>query len=132
MDRKLLKWWKVAWEATEGTNPMSASIDRELAKHGFSIVDLMNRIGMIGLKKEKDWNRDEAALMAFFQRANAVAEMALVDKCASGGMQGAMFLLKTKYRYRDGGQRDDVVSEEKKVISWGDQSVGAIDVEAEG
>ena len=122
IDRELLALWRSAWEQTDGSNPTGVAVDRELAKSGYSIADILNRIGMASVKPEAARTADENALIDFWKRTNAVSEMALVDKCATGGVQGAMFLLKTKHGYREGTDINLTSGKEqvKRVRRWGE------------
>lgn len=133
-DRKILDTWLKAWYETDGKNPLSKQIDREMMRNGVNIYDVQTRLGVIAAKRKGDRTEDEQRLFSFWLRAKLVAENALVDQCAET-TQGAMFILKARYGYKDGmdvniskGERESKVTR-----TWGTAAavVESTDVEGE-
>lgn len=124
-DKKILEVWKKAWFESDGKNPLSKAIDRKMMENGVSILDVHTRIGVIAAIKSKDRTEDETRLFDFWLRTKLVAENALVDQCAET-TQGAMFLLKARYGYKDGMDVNISKGEkENKVLrTWGEVASG--------
>lgn len=114
---KILSIWQTAWEQTNKRNPLSVTIDNALAKHGYSIVDVMSYIGLITAKQPPSRTKDERDLLTFFARAKMVAESALVDT-VSESVVGSVFVLKTRHGYTET-QKIEQTSKTTVVMEYG-------------
>lgn len=121
-DSALLKVWKAAWESTNGTNPFSAAINKQLMAAGTSTFEVHTRLGLIARKKDFERKPSERALLEFWSMVKLNAENVLKDKCADH-TQGCMFLLETQYGYRRGQDISISAADEKTKTTrtWGVQ-----------
>jgi len=117
----LLSCWQTAWVASNKKNPTSVLIDTELRKQGFSILDILTKVAIIG-KKEKR-NAVEQEFLDFYMMSKAVAEQALVDMVAAS-VNGGIFLLKAKHAYKET-QQIEQTTNTKVAIEWGTDPHGS-------
>ena len=123
-DEAILRAWMKAWNDSDCTNPMGKEIDKRMMESGISIFDVHTRLGIIAGKPRKDRTQGENRLFDFWLRAKLVAENALVDKCTES-TQGSMFILKSRYGYKDGMEVSFTDKEDRNKVQrvWGNQKI---------
>jgi len=120
-NRDIVSSWKRAVEESGSSNPFSRKCLQALAEDGITMVDIRTRLGHILSRKAKERHPDEVELLEFYENLKLEFEQGLVDNCMESA-QGSMFLLKTRYNYREGQDINLTAGNEaarKVVRSWG-------------
>ena len=100
-NRDIVAAWKRAVEESGSSNPFSRKCLQALSEEGITMVDIRTRLGHILSRKPKERHPDEVELLEFYENLKLEFEQGLVDNCMESA-QGSMFLLKTRYNYREG------------------------------
>lgn len=120
-NRDIVAAWKRAVEESGSSNPFSRKCLQSLSEEGITMVDIRTRLGHILSRKPKERHPDEVELLEFYENLKLEFEQGLVDNCMESA-QGSMFLLKTRYNYREGQDINLTAGNDaaKKVVrSWG-------------
>jgi hypothetical protein len=120
-NRDIIASWKRAYSDSGSSNPFSRKCLERLADDGITMVDIRTRLGHILSREPKKRHPDEVELVEFYENLKLEFEQGLVDNCMESA-QGSMFLLKTRYHYREGQDINLTAGNEaaKKVVrSWG-------------
>lgn len=123
-NRDIVSSWKRAVEESGSSNPFSRKCLQRLSEDGITMVDIRTRLGHILSRKPKERHPDEVELLEFYENLKLEFEQGLVDNCMESA-QGSMFLLKTRYNYREGQDINLTAGNEaaRKVIrSWGTEA----------
>lgn len=120
-DDEIIEVWTRAMEESGNSNPFNRSALRAMGESGLTMVDIRTRLGVILGKRETERSESEKRLLKFYENLKLEFEQGLVDSCMDSA-QGSMFLLKTRYGYREGTDLNITAGNEagKKVVrSWG-------------
>ena len=115
---KLLKDWRTAWEASNGAVPISFAIDKELAKGGASITDVLTAVALAKATPKDQRTKDQTELLKFADRTKRIQEAVLVEHCTET-TQGSMFILEASHGYKRGSSDMNVTVQQKATPVWG-------------